>query len=315
MSAQQIAPKATLLSPSMAIGLSCLFFFSYCFTDAMAKHLQYAYDNRFQILCVVNTICLILLHGAAVGRYKKDWRIIYKTEKKMLHGLRMLASIGVTSGIMIAVSLIPFTNFYGLIFTAPFFATCFAKFLSKEDVPLKRWALITLGFAGVVIVLIPDIEAGGSIFGYMAAITAAICFALGSFCAKTIGQEKTNFTLPLFTHWAIFIFNLPMCIAFFEPMSISDLPLFFIYSAVLCFGVALNSYTFANTPSLSLVIPFQYTQIIWAVLIGFFFFEEPVHITAMMGIAIIITSGLCLFFMKQPPAPSHEEPSENKRNE
>lgn len=289
-------PAFRPLGNAPAIGLACLFFMMYCVCDSLAKLLQDRYSVH-QILTLVHGSGLILTHLYAAGRYRKDWRVMYRTRHPRLHLARMATTICTTFLVLFSVGRIGLTDFYGLIFTAPFFASLMAVAFLKEKISLRRWSLIATGFAGVCLVIFPSIGGGGDTAGYLAALASALTFSAGSLCAKAVRHDPTAIPLVFYPQLGVFLFNLPLALQGFVPVLPADAALFAVYAVTLCLAVALNGYTFSRAASLSLVIPFQYTQIIWATLIGWLYFGEQMGLYAICGIAVIIAAGLALLFV------------------
>jgi drug/metabolite transporter (DMT)-like permease len=52
----------------------------------------------------------------------------------------------------------------------------------------------------------------------------------------------------------------------------------------------------------SVIVPYQYTMIIWAIALGFAIFGDIPDLLTLAGAAIIITAGLCIFWLEQRPA-------------
>lgn len=307
-------PAFRPLGNTAAIGLACLFFLMYCVCNSLAKFLQDRYTVH-QILTIVHGTGLFLTHVYAAARYRGDWRIMYKTNHPRLHLARMATTICTTFFVLFSVGRIGLTDFYGLIFTAPFFASLMAVAFLKERISLRRWALIVTGFAGVCLVIFPSIGGGGDMPGYLAALGSALTFSAGSLCAKAVRRDPTAIPLVFYPQLGVFLFNLPLALPHFVPVLPADTALFAVYALTLCTAVALNGYTFSRASSLSLVIPFQYTQIIWATLIGWLYFGERMNAYAVCGIAVIVAAGLALLFVnagRSIPAPASipDQPSE-----
>ena len=81
-----------------------------------------------------------------------------KTKRMGMYGFRAAISVvGMTSGFW-AITLIPISEATALSFLAPIFATVGAALFLGEDVRLRRWSAVFIGFAGAMIVLRPGVE-------------------------------------------------------------------------------------------------------------------------------------------------------------
>lgn len=307
-----------LFSPGKAIALSVIFFFLYCVCDTLGKVLQADYSAP-QIMTLVNGTGVVLIHFFAFYRYGKNWRIMYHTKNFRLHLVRMVSASCTAFMVLYALKNISLGHFYGLIFTAPFFASFLAHIILDEKISLRRWLLILFGFFGVLLIIFPSLNSLdlqlNALLGYGAVLVAAFAFSCGSLASKLIGKEKTPIPLALYPQLSIFLLNLPFCIQGYTPVQDPiHWGVFFSYGAMLCLAIGLNGYAFSKTPSVSLIIPFQYTQMFWAVLIGWIFFDEVMGVNAIIGATCIIASGLALFFLnakkeEEAPLPSAEPPA------
>jgi S-adenosylmethionine uptake transporter len=91
------------------------------------------------------------------------------------------------------------------------------------------------------------------------------------------------------------------------PMPVADLGLLLLVSvlAVLAMSLMIKAYTLADA---ALVAPMQYSQIIWAALFGWIFFNETTDMMTFVGAAIIIASGVYIVLRETGSATSLNKP-------
>ena len=83
-------------------------------------------------------------------------KIVFKTHYPLLTLLRVILFFIGFSSFYISLSFMTLAMANALFFSSPFFMSIFAKIFLKEDIGVRRWSAIVVGFLGVVIVLNPD---------------------------------------------------------------------------------------------------------------------------------------------------------------
>lgn len=180
--------------------------------------------------------------------------------------------------------------------SVPIFAVIFAAILLGEKIRWQRWSAVFLGFIGVVIVLDPsnsfaDGFSGRHGLGTMIAITGAITTALISIAIRDLGRTENASTI-------VFYFSLMSML----PLGLA-LP--FVYTShgaeqwLLIAGLGLTgavvqmSLTGAlRLAPVSVVLPMDYSALLWAIALGWYIFGTVPAETTWIGAPIIIFSGL-----------------------
>lgn len=180
--------------------------------------------------------------------------------------------------------------------SVPIFAVIFAAILLGEKIRWQRWSAVLLGFIGVVIVLDPsstfaDSFSGRHGLGTMIAITGAITTALISIAIRDLGRTENASTI-------VFYFSLmsmlPLGIALpyvYTPHSTEQWLL--IAGLGLTGAVVQMSLTGAlRLAPVSVVLPMDYSALLWAIALGWYIFGTVPAETTWIGAPIIIFSGL-----------------------
>jgi drug/metabolite transporter (DMT)-like permease len=214
----------------------------------------------------------------------------WRTQKPLAHFWR--AAIGLTTMLLAFSSLayLPLAESTTIGFAAPLFAVMLSALILKEPVGKHRWSAVLLGFIGVVIVMQPE-RAHLPAMGLLLAVLAA--FGVG-FVTITIRQiartESTQTTVLWFS--ILSMLALGAILPFYA--SVHDAATWGILAALGLFGgfgqlFLTASLRFAPVP---VVVPFDYTQLLWAVLLGWLIFSNQPPATTWAGAAVIIASGL-----------------------
>ncbi|MBX9805478.1 MAG: DMT family transporter [Alphaproteobacteria bacterium] len=211
----------------------------------------------------------------------------FTTSRPLLHLIRV-TTLGIAVGCTyFAYRNLPLAQATAIGMTGPLFTTVLAVILLKDSVPLTKWLLILLGYAGVIVTVRPH-EMAISI-GVWAALSANLFAALSMICVKLLTRTESTFTLMLYANTATtFIAGLVAIMVWKTPAFWDVMALI----AVGGFGVLSQ---FCNVTALrhanpSFLAPFEYTRICFAIPVGFLFFDEIPNIWVILGSLIIIAA-------------------------
>ena len=182
-------------------------------------------------------------------------------------------------------------------YAAPLIAVALSAVLLKEEVRIYRWSAVAIGFAGVIVMLWPhlaadDIERGsGSGFGAMLALAGATCSAFAIIQIRQLTKtEPTSAIVFYFSTFCTIIGLATLPLGWIMPHGAQ---LAALIGAGLLGGVAqicmTQAYRFASA---AVVAPFDYTTMIWAVLLGYFLFGDLPSRYVIAGGAIVVLAGL-----------------------
>lgn len=201
---------------------------------------------------------------------------------------RTLAHIAAVLGTFYAFSVLKLTEVYAVVFAAPFVITALSIPILGERVGPKRWIAIGVGLIGVYLVLRPTGD--GDYIGYIAAVIGMLGGATISLIMRRIGGDEANSVMmfyPMVVNVILMGATLPWL---YQPMPVSDLGVN-ILTALMGFGAMTCLYIAYRKAPAAIVAPTQYTQIVWAAVFGFFFFDESIDPPTALGALIIIAAG------------------------
>jgi drug/metabolite transporter (DMT)-like permease len=231
-----------------------------------------------------------LLIWIALTRNAGAWR----TQRPLAHLTRGM--IGLTTMVLAFAGLtyLPLAEAATIGFAAPLFSVALSALILGEPVGRHRWSAVALGFAGVLIVMRP----GGShlpAIGLSLALLAALGTAAVTITLRQIGRTEATPTIVLwFTCFSMAVTGL------FLPFygRAHDGPTWAILLALgLCGGLGQLFLTSAlRFAPVSVVVPFDYSQLIWAVLLGWLLFDTHPAASTWAGAALIVASGLYTLF-------------------
>ncbi|MCL6609604.1 MAG: DMT family transporter [Geminicoccaceae bacterium] len=195
-----------------------------------------------------------------------------------------------------AFALLPLADAYAILFLAPILVTAFSALFLGEPVGIRRWSAAAVGFAGVLVMVRPDFEVIG--LGHLLALAAA---ALGaaSFCVlKKIGNGETSAAILLALFLSIGAIAAPGAILAWRPLAGEDL--LWVAMAGLLQGSGQAALVLATREApASVVAPFQYSQMLWAVLLGLLVFGDRPTPLLFVGMALVVASGLYILWRER----------------
>ena len=194
-----------------------------------------------------------------------------------------------------------------LVFAGPFFVTALSVPLLGAQVGFWRWSAVFMGFGGVVMIMQPGI----GIFSAFSVlpVMAALCYATSSTLVKLFPADYLSsviqFRSQIFT--AGFSLILWLCFDEIKPIaSANDLGLFLALGAFGGAGV-LGLVSAYRMTQLSLLAPFEYFGIPFALLLGWWFFAEAPIERLFPGVFAIVAGGLVIIWrqtkLKKDTAP------------
>ena len=215
---------------------------------------------------------------------------VWRTSRPVDHVVRGLVGLASMSLGLASLRYLPLAEATTISFAMPFFAIILSALFLNEKVGAHRWSAVLLGFAGVVIVMMPDTSHLPAL-GLALALGAALESAVAAITIRQMARTEGTQTIVL---W----FGLTTLIAagLFMPFHAGahDGRTWLVLIAIGSIGGAGPIFfTAALRPAaVSTVVPFDYLQLLWAAALGWLIFAEQPHDTTWAGAVLIIASGL-----------------------
>lgn len=273
--------------------------------DAIGKYLSTAGDMtpgqitfyRFFLQFALTAPVLVLLGGLSALRPVRWW-------PNLLRGIFLA---GASLGIFIAVKYMPLADVIAIFFLEPLILTALSALVLRERVGWPRWLAIATGFAGAVIVINPSFSRYGAVAIWP--VVSAALFAVYMLMNRALGRTDA----PLTMQYAAGIGGAVLMAATMAGASVVDpgnfapsLPVSaFSWALLLCLGAVaayshlLIVHAFQMAPA-SMLAPFQYLEIVSATVLGYLVFGDFPTPSKLVGIVIIIASGLFVYWHERP---------------
>ena len=273
------------------IGLMLLGVFMFCINDAVGKWLVATYSvGQFLLIRSATTLLLLAPFIWRAGR-----AAFAAAPRPGLQLLRVVLSSLEVALFFWAVMVLPLADAITFYLAGPIYVTALSAMLLKESVGWRRWAAVLVGFAGVVIALRPS--AATLTVPALIALAGSLCFALLMIVTRML--RDTDDTVLMSTQmFGTFAFGAVAAPFAWVTPSLYDLMFlsgFGVVSVVALFSI---NRSLKLAPA-SVVVPYQYTMLVWAILLGYAVFGDVPDRFMLAGSAIIVAAGLYIFRREQ----------------
>jgi drug/metabolite transporter (DMT)-like permease len=273
------------------IGLMLAGIFMFCFNDALGKWLLGTYSVGQMLL--IRSLAAVMIIAPFVWR--AGLAPFRAAPRPGLQVLRVALSSAEVVMFFIAVSYLPLADTITFYLAGPVYVTALSALLLGEQVGWRRWSAVLAGFAGVVIALNPS--PATLTLPALIALTGSVCYALLMIVTRhlrgtsdvVMASGQIGATLAYGAVMAPFGWVAP------SPLHFGLMALLGAVSvgALMCVNRSLKL-----APA-SVVVPYQYTMIVWAVILGFLVFGDVPGTHVIVGAAIIVAAGLYIFLREQ----------------
>lgn len=260
---------------------------AFTFNDAAIKATGGAIP-LFQVIFLrgLLTCALIITLSRFLGRIHfqiapRDWGVM---------ALRTFAELCATYFFLSALFNMPLANLTAILQALPLTVTLAAALVFREAVGWRRMLAILIGFAGVLLIIKPGTQ--GFTIWSLYGVLAVICVTVRDLCSRRFSPQVPTMTVTLVTAGAITVAaGLASLGAPWESVSVTQgqqiaLAAVFIFAGYFC------SVQVMRVGDVSFVAPFRYTGLLWALLIGLWFFSEWPDVLTLIGAGIVVGTGV-----------------------
>lgn len=251
---------------------------------------------RYSAAAVALALLVALTEGRKVFRVPRPW-------------LQFARGAGVavaTICFFLGVMAIPLADATAIQFTSPIITAMLAPFFLKERTSGVVWLAMALAFAGVLVVLRPNVLALGAAAFYPVAAAA------GMACLMICNRKAAGLASPLAMQFYAAMMAAPIIIAATVLLAGTGMPDFRFGApsagvVVKCLVVACTAtcghlllYMAVVRASAAVVAPMTYVQLLVAAALGWLLFDAAPDLTTFAGAALIIAGGLLLWRAQEP---------------
>jgi drug/metabolite transporter (DMT)-like permease len=179
-----------------------------------------------------------------------------------------------------------------IIFSTPFLVAVLAGPTLGEWVSGRRWAAIVVGFLGVLVVTRPGF---GAIHpAALLSLISAVCYAIYAITTRLLARTDSSETTLFYSNLVGAMAMLPILpFVWTTPESALIVLLMIVMGALGGGGHYMLIIAHRLAPA-SVLSPFIYSQLVWAVTLGYVVFGDVPNVWTVAGAAIVVASGLYL---------------------
>jgi len=230
---------------------------------------------------------LVVIMAQVMG-HLKNWRLMLNKRLWIRGSVDAAASLTY----QVAVFHLPLGNATAINLASPLFIMVFAIVFFKEQVTLQRGFLISLGFSGVLLVVQPSSE-GFNAYSWIA-LLATLFLAVRDTLTRAIGLHVPTLLITLLTAVSVALASGGITLTqTWTPVDSVSLALLFGASLFLSMAYYLVIVAML-AGEMSLVAPFRYSGLLFALLIGYVVWDEVPNILGWAGIVLLAISGLLI---------------------
>jgi drug/metabolite transporter (DMT)-like permease len=289
------------LSPLLGITFKLVSALAFTLMSAGIKAVAARYPTGQIVFCRSFFALIPLIIWLA---WRSEFPSALKTRNLRGHLKRgVIGSTGMFLGFA-ALGFLPLPDAVALGYAGPLIVVVLAVVILKERVRIYRWTAVTIGFLGVLLMLAPYLGGGSLGFSGGPAIGAALALG-GAFCSAFASIEVRLLTSTERTGAIVFYFmvmtallGLSTSVLGWNMPNWQDAALLFTIGILGGFGQILivQAYRYGDA---SLIAPFEYSTMLWAVAIGWFMFGDWPAMSVFIGSAIVIASGIYVILREQ----------------
>jgi drug/metabolite transporter (DMT)-like permease len=279
-------PLATEDRPSLAIVLVLAVMLTFVVMDSLAKLLAGSGMPPEVIIMLRYTLVLAALVPVVAYHWRSRPHV---TQRPRLHFFRGALQAGSATTFVYALKFLPLETATAIGFVSPLYITALSVPFLGEKVGPRRWAAVVLGFGGVLMILRP----GSAEFqpAMLLPLMTSFFWACSLIITRAMRGTEKPLTVMLWSTGTGFVLVAPFGIASWTAPNAEQWAL--LASMAGCHLLAqylmIRAYMLASA---SILAPFSYTTLIWAMLIGILVFGSYPDLLTVVGASVLAGAGL-----------------------
>lgn len=272
------------------IGLMLAGIWAFSFGDALGKYIVASYPvGQLLFLRAVASMALL---SPLIWRSRHEF---LRLERPGLHVLRVVLSTLEVAAFFVAVIYLPLADVITFYLAAPIFVTALSALVLREQVGWRRWCAVGVGFCGVLIAMQPSAQT--ITWPALIALGGSTCFALLMLITRSL-RGASDVVLASSQFVGTLTFGALLLPFGWVTPSLPGFGLFALAGAISVGALLCVNRSLKLAPA-SVVVPYQYSMIVWAVMFGYLVFGDVPTMATLIGAAIIIGAGFYIFLREQ----------------
>ncbi len=262
--------------------------------DALVKHVSERVPTA-QLIFVRGLMAAVLV-GFAARQAGLMGRVAEITRGRV--AVRALIEATAAFLYLAALFKLPIANATAINLASPLMIALLAMVFLRERVDARRWFTIGLGFAGVLLVIQPRAD-GFNAYAWLC-LLSTVFHAVRDLITRRIGQDTPSILITLATTVAVVLMSgAALAWQGWVPMRWTDVGWLGLASVFLAAGYY-AMISGVRQGEVSVVAPFRYTGLLWALVIGYLVWGDVPNLLAWCGIGLLIGAGLYMLHQERP---------------
>lgn len=254
--------------------------------DTISKYFSY----QVPVLLVIWSRYLVHVLVVFAATRPSRWPTAFESGRLGLQIWRAVAMLANTVAFILAIHFLPFADVIAIAFIHPFIVIVLARLFLGEAMDAGRWIACAAGFGASLFIIKPGF--GGVELAILALpVLAAVIFAVVAVQTRSLALVDRSITTMMWTGVVgLAATSAALPFDWVQPTLVQCLGLFaggFLAAVAQFLFIKANEYQ-----SASVIAPFAYTEMIWAVLLGLVVFGDFPDAWTWLGMAIITACGL-----------------------
>lgn len=291
------------MSPLLGITYKLVSALAFTFMSAGIKAVAARYPTGQIVFCRAFFALIPLILWLA---WRSEFPSALKTRNFRGHLKRcVMGSTGMFMGFA-GLAFLPLPDAVALGYAGPLLVVVLAAVVLKERVRIYRWTAVTIGFCGVLLMLSPHLGgealargfSGGPAIGAALALGGAFFSAFASIEVRQLTATERTGAIVFYFMVLTALLGLSTSMFGWTMPSAQDALLLVVIGILGGLGQILivQAYRYGDA---SLIAPFEYSTMLWAIAIGWFMFGDWPATTVMIGATIVIASGIYVILREQ----------------
>lgn len=257
--------------------------------DALLKWLSSTY-SVFQVLFVRNTVSVLIV--VLILALRSEFHLL-RTERKGWHLARSIIAFILNFGFFYALANQPLANVLAITFIAPSLVALLSTMMLGERVDIWRWSAILVGLVGVWVILRPGTETFHP--ASLVVLGSTFLYAIVAVSSRLLAETENSISLTFY------MLPITVVVSGFVVPDVWVIPDSFDWLLLVSCGVlGLAGFwaimqAFRYAPA-SVVSPFEYSSMLWAVLLGYLFWSELPDGYTLFGAGLVLLSSFLITF-------------------
>lgn len=209
------------------------------------------------------------------------------TKRFGLHVLRSILNVIALLAFFYGLSVEPIAKVQALSLTSPLFASLGAVLLLGEKMTVHRWIALGIGFFGALVILRPGLQTVS--LGALMVLLSNSVWACALVVIKMLSRTESSVTITLYASLLQSPAAFAFAIFFWQWPTLSQLLWMTVIGVFGTLAQLCLSEAFRRADA-TLVLPLDFTKVIWASLIGYVFFDQVPEIWIWIGAMIVFSA-------------------------